>query len=75
LQLAKAKASYGDSGAYQYAWVYAQWGNVPQALEWLESVHRQRQYDLMFLKVDPLLDPLRRESRFQAVVRELTFPD
>jgi len=27
------------------------------------------------LKTDPLMDPLRREPRFQAVMRELKFPN
>jgi hypothetical protein len=27
------------------------------------------------LKTDPLMDPLRQEPRFQAVMRELKFPD
>jgi hypothetical protein len=30
---------------------------------------------LLFLKMDPLLDPLRKEPRFQAIERELKFPD
>jgi len=29
---------------------------------------------LVFLKTDPLLDPLRNEPRFQAIERELRFP-
>jgi len=28
----------------------------------------------VFLKTDPLMDPLRKEPRFQAVMRELKFP-
>jgi hypothetical protein len=29
----------------------------------------------MWLKTDPLMDPLRNEPRFQAIERELKFPD
>jgi hypothetical protein len=30
---------------------------------------------LSYLKTDPLMDPLRKQPRFQAVIRELTFPN
>jgi len=36
---------------------------------------RIRDSGLGYLKVDPLLDPLRGEPRFRAVMRELKFPD
>jgi hypothetical protein len=36
---------------------------------------RLRDAGLVYLKTDPLLDPLRNEPRFQAVERELKFPD
>jgi hypothetical protein len=29
----------------------------------------------MYLKTDPLLDPLRKEPRFQAIEREMKFPN
>jgi TolB-like protein/Tfp pilus assembly protein PilF len=73
-QLQKAKASLGDAAAFQYAEVYAQWGDAPKALEWLEKALRLRDPGLSDLKVDPLLDPLRKEPRFQAIERELKFP-
>jgi hypothetical protein len=41
----------------------------------LETALRLRDPGLAWLKVDPLLDPLRREPRFQAVERALRFPD
>ena len=73
--LAKFKAVQGDTSAYQYAAVYAQWGDVPQALEWLDKAMLVRDPGLEELKVDPLMDPLRKEPRFQAVMRELKFPN
>jgi TolB-like protein/Flp pilus assembly protein TadD len=74
-ELAKIKAALGDAAAYQYATIYAQWGNVPRALEWLDTALRLRDPGLELLKTDPILDPLRQEPRFQAVMRELRFPE
>jgi TolB-like protein len=73
-ELVKLKATQGDAAAYQYATIYAQWGNRAKALEWLETALRLRDPGLEALKTDPLLDPLRQEPRFQAIERELKFP-
>jgi len=73
--LAKIKASQGDAEAYQYAEIYAQWGNTPKALDWLETALRLRDPGLEVLKVDQFLDPLRNEPRFQAVERALKYPE
>jgi len=73
--LARFKARQGSAGAYGYATIYAQWGNTPKALEWLETALQLRDPQLIGLKTEPLLDPLRKEPRFQAVMRELRFPD
>jgi len=73
-ELAKLKAAVGDSAAYQYATIYAQWGQRAKALEWLETALRLRDPGLELLKTDPLMDPLRKEPRFQAIERELKFP-
>jgi serine/threonine-protein kinase len=73
-ELAKIKATAGDTGAYGYAAIYAQWGRTAKALEWLETALRLRDPSLQSLKTEPLLDPLRKEPRFQAIERELKFP-
>jgi TolB-like protein/tetratricopeptide (TPR) repeat protein len=73
-ELAKLKAALGDAAAYQYATIYAQWGQRAKALEWLDTAWRLRDPGLENLKTDPLLDPLRQEPRFQAIERELKFP-
>jgi hypothetical protein len=36
---------------------------------------RLRDPGLSLLKTDPLMDPLRKESRYQAVERQLKFPN
>ena len=73
-ELAKLKTN-GDAAAYQYATIYAQWGNRSKAIEWLETALRVRDSVLGYLKTDPLLDSLRKEPRFQAILRNLKFPD
>jgi TolB-like protein/Tfp pilus assembly protein PilF len=73
-ELAKLKTALGDSFAYQYAAIYAQWGDRAKALEWLETAWRLRDSGLEYLKTDPLLDPMRQEPRFQAIQRQLKFP-
>jgi TolB-like protein/tetratricopeptide (TPR) repeat protein len=72
--LAQMRATGGETSAVTYAAVYAQLGNGAKALERLEAALRLRDPDLVRLKTEPLLDPLRKEPRFQAIERELKFP-
>ena len=65
----------GDAAAYQYAGIYAQWGNMKTALKWTERAYEVKDPGLAFMKADPMLEPIRREPRFQAVVRKLNFPN
>jgi TolB-like protein/Flp pilus assembly protein TadD len=72
--LAHARSFWGDASASTYASIYAQWGNRAMALKWLETAYRVRDSGLESLKVDAAWDPLRNEPRFQAIERELKFP-
>jgi TolB-like protein/tetratricopeptide (TPR) repeat protein len=73
--LAKVRSRFGDSGAYGYTYVYAQWGNIPEALKWLDTAYRLRDNDLLAIKTDPAFDPLRKEPRYQAIEKALKFPE
>ena len=73
--IAKMQAMVGDTAAYQYATIYAQWGDTPKALEWLERAMRLRDPGFSYIRRDPLMDPLRKELRYQAIEREVKFPD
>ena len=44
-------------------------------MDWLEKAMRLRDPGLVYLKTDPLMDPLRSEPRLQAIARELKFPE
>jgi len=59
---------------YQYAQIYAQWGDTAKALSCLEEAMRLRVTALAYLKVDTLLAPISTEPRFQAIERALKFP-
>ena len=72
--LAQFKALEDNAGAFSYATIYTQWGNTREALTWLETALQLRDPELINLKTEPLLDPLRKEPRFQAIERELKFP-
>ena len=73
--LTRLEGMQGDAASYQYATIYAQRGDVPRALEWLEKALRVRDPGVTLMRTDPFLDPLRKEPRFQAVERQLKFPD
>jgi tetratricopeptide (TPR) repeat protein len=73
-ELERFKAAYGDADAYEYATIDAQWGDRARALESLDTAVRVRDPGLSNLKTDPLVDPLRKEPRFQAIERGLKFP-
>jgi len=64
-----------DGLAYQWAEIYAQWGNSAKALDALDVALRLRDPGLQYLKVDALLDPLHNEPRFKAIERQLKFPE
>src|SRR5215470_7860957 len=75
IRICEAEAANGNDAALQYAEIYAQWGDWAKALDWLDSAMRLRDPGLEFLKTDPLMDPLRDQPRFQAVIRQLKFPE
>jgi tetratricopeptide (TPR) repeat protein len=49
-------------------------GEREQALDQLERAYADRSWLVLMLNVDPLLDPLRAEPRFRALVQRLEFP-
>ncbi|HEU0311540.1 MAG TPA: tetratricopeptide repeat protein, partial [Sphingomicrobium sp.] len=65
---------YGDLMHYQYGQIYAQLGEVDQAFKELRSALEKRDVGLAVIRVDPFLDPIRRDPRFAAIEAKLNFP-
>jgi hypothetical protein len=49
-------------------------GKNELAMDWLEKAYTDRSNGLVFLKVEPELDPLRSNPRFLALQAKLNFP-
>ena len=64
----------GENAAYQYAQINAVLGDPDEAFRWLAKAREIRDPGLTGnVYVDPLLDPLRADPRYDALVRELGF--
>ena len=59
---------------YHFALVYVGLGDKSEALRWLHKAFQDRSSWMLHLKVDPRLDPLRSEPRFQDLLREVGLP-
>jgi hypothetical protein len=74
-ELDQYKKLDADGHLVGYAEIYAQWGDAPDALRWLSNAERLHDnYGLMQLKTDPLLDPIRNEPQFKALLVRMKFP-
>ena len=54
--------------------IYATLGQMDEAFGWLETAYQQRAEWMVLLKVDPCLDDLRSDPRFQDLMRRMNFP-
>ena len=64
----------GEAAAYQYAQINSELGDPDEAFRWLEKARVIRDPGLTLnVYVDPILDPLRADPRYDALVGELGF--
>ena len=71
--LADLRERYGTNALYQEAEIYAQWGELGRALNALEEAYEEGDSGLVLARNDPLLDPLRDDSRFIALLAKIGF--
>ena len=58
-------------GRYEIALVYIGLGKKQEAFKWLDESYKARDVGLVYLKIDPCLDPLRSDPRFDDLVRRV----
>ena len=74
-QLERIEAEGRGYGApFGIIWAYAGLGDKEQAFAWLEKAYEERRDRIVWLNVDPLLEPLRSDPRFQDLVRRVGLP-
>jgi tetratricopeptide (TPR) repeat protein len=61
-------------GRYEIALVYAGLGEKDEAFNWLEKSFAAHDKGLTYLKIDPCLDPLLYDPRFQNLLRRVGLP-
>jgi TolB-like protein/DNA-binding winged helix-turn-helix (wHTH) protein len=71
--MARSKTQYVSP--FYIAIVYVALGEKDLAMNWLEKAFVDRSNGLVFLKVEPQLDPLRANPRFIALQQKLNFPN
>jgi serine/threonine-protein kinase len=59
---------------YSIAVVYAGLGDKEQSISWLQKGYEERDEDMMYMKIEPVLDPIRPDPRFRELIRRLGFP-
>jgi TolB-like protein/DNA-binding winged helix-turn-helix (wHTH) protein/Tfp pilus assembly protein PilF len=60
--------------AYELARAYAGLGDRDRALEWLDKAYQERYPSVRVVRIDPQLDGLRSDPRFQDLLRRMNFP-
>lgn len=70
-----AHVAENDIGSYEIvALVHAGLGETDQAFEWLQRAYDERDQGMTTSKVDPPLDPLRADPRFEELLRRMDLP-
>jgi TolB-like protein/DNA-binding winged helix-turn-helix (wHTH) protein/Tfp pilus assembly protein PilF len=71
LRKLEERSKRGYVPAYDFAVVYVALGEKEVALQWLQKAYEEHDWALIVVAVEPRLDPLRSDPRFQELVRKV----
>jgi serine/threonine protein kinase/tetratricopeptide (TPR) repeat protein len=74
IQIRQAQRKIGYSAAFRIAELYADLGDKEQAFHWLTVAYQERDFGMLSLKTNFLLDPLHSDPRFAELVRKVGLP-
>jgi tetratricopeptide (TPR) repeat protein len=63
----------GEAAPYNLALVYLGLGDHQRAIDYFEQAYAANSQSLVWLKIDPIYDPLRSDPRFKALMKRLHF--
>jgi TolB-like protein/lipoprotein NlpI len=75
MALRQLESKYAEVAAYDIGEVHAYRGEADAAVAWLDRAYRQRSDNMVFLKVDPLLQNLRGNPGYKVLLRKMNLPD
>jgi hypothetical protein len=70
--LAQLTESRADDKAYEISVAHAFRGEHNEAAEWLDRAHRQKDFELTFIKSDPVI---MNDSHYKANLAKMHFPN
>jgi hypothetical protein len=71
LVMEKILKEYSDQNPLMLAYIYITLKNYDEALNMLEAAYKTRNIQLYWIKVDPILDPIRNEPRLKALLAKM----
>jgi len=74
IQQLKQEIQRSGIGRYEIALIHAGLSDKDNAFTWLESAFQVHDKGILYLKMDPCVDPLRSDPRFQSLVARSNFP-
>jgi serine/threonine protein kinase/tetratricopeptide (TPR) repeat protein len=74
IAIRQSQRKNGYFSAYKIAQLYADLGDKDQAFHWLNTAYQERDFFMLGLKIDFLLDPLHSDPRFAELVRKVGLP-
>jgi TolB-like protein/DNA-binding winged helix-turn-helix (wHTH) protein len=75
IERAQEAAKHRYVSPFNFAQMYARTGDKERAFEFLEKAYAERSSELTLLKVHPVFDSLRSDSRYTGLMRRVGFPD
>ncbi len=73
LTILESMALKGRDTAYGFALVLHGLGNSDQAFTWLERAYGERDFRMIYLRIEPIWDDLRDDARFEAFLKRIGF--
>jgi serine/threonine-protein kinase len=72
--MGQIRRQHGNAVSFQYASIQAQLGQIDQAFAELDNAVAAKDSGLIYLKTDPLIDPVRGDPRYAVLLKKLNFP-